>query len=155
MTRRTSADAYRTIEENGLLGHMMFQVYKILFTYGPMTAGEVFQMGLDLKVWNKAVKGGICARLTDLRDRQVACEVGERECQLSGMRTILWDVTEKLPVKPDRRLTKLEKYRKLNRKLLTFLRVADQKVYDFKTVAEMLSKRIVEIEGASDGTKYG
>lgn len=102
MIRQTSIEAYHAIKESGLLSRRRFQVYDILFHHGPLTAGEVFQLGLQEGTWSRAVKGGICARLTELRDVGVAEEKGTRTCSLSGQKTILWDVTPRLPIKFDK-----------------------------------------------------
>jgi len=100
MTRQTSINCYNEIRDNGLLSKRRLEVYDILYHNGPITAGELFQLGLRGGVWNNAVKGGICARLTELRDAKVAAEVGLKVCSSSNKEVILWDVTSNLPTTP-------------------------------------------------------
>lgn len=83
MIRNTSVDAYITIKNNGLLSAKRWIVYHILFEHGPLTGMEVR------------------ARLNELRALSVAEEQGVRVCSVTGMRVILWDVTQRLPVKFD------------------------------------------------------
>lgn len=102
MSRQTSIETYHKIKEEGLLSQRRWQIYDILFHNGPMTAGEIFDYGLRKFIWSRAVKGGICARLTELRQLGVAVELEPRECKVSGQVTILWELNNKLPVKWDK-----------------------------------------------------
>jgi len=93
MVRQTSIDAYNAIKNNGLLSHRRWQVYDILFRLGPLTGREVF---------NKIENGfttHTAARLTELRNLGCISEIGRRICSVTGMEVILWDVTDRLPLK--------------------------------------------------------
>lgn len=115
MSRKTSKEAFEAIKASGLLAKRKLQVYEILFDFGPLTAGEVFRRGIDEGIWNNTVKGGICARLTDLRDANCVEETGERICSVSGRNTILWDVNGKTPIKPPPKVSNAEKIKRLER----------------------------------------
>lgn len=98
MIRQTSIEAYHKIKEDGTLSSSRWHVYEILYKHGPLTAGELKQKMLwskenFLKVYKSE------SRLTELRDMGVVQELGKKKCSLSGMTVILWDVTDKLPVK--------------------------------------------------------
>jgi hypothetical protein len=98
--RRTSIDAYRTIRDNGLLSARRWEAYDILYRYGPMTSNEIFERA---KLHgNPNYRHNTNARMTELRDRGVAVEVGTKKCSVTGHNVILWDVTEALPRKPTR-----------------------------------------------------
>ena len=97
--RRTSAKAYNTIKEEGLLSKARFAVYEHLFRFGPMTASQIAQEK------QFRVKGSVCARLTELRNLGVAEEIREVVCPISNQTVILWDVTDRLP----RDIAKVEK----------------------------------------------
>jgi len=88
IVRDTSLAAYREIESKGLLSRSRWAVYRWLYTNGPATAREV-ERGLDNISAHK--------RLPELRDLKVVAETGERPCQVTGMTSILWDVTSNLP----------------------------------------------------------
>lgn len=96
MTRQTSIDAYRKIESEGLLSKRRFEVYSVLFKHGPLTTGEVW--------WNYFKDFGISQnsinpRMSELVTAGVVCEVGTRECSITGQTCIQWDVTANLPIK--------------------------------------------------------
>jgi len=99
MIRDTSIGSYREIEDNGLLSRARFIIYEILFSDGPLTAGEIFTILKDEGGPHSVVKGSVCARLTELRRSGVVREVSKRICSTTGMTAIVWDVTSKLPTK--------------------------------------------------------
>lgn len=98
--RETSIEAYNKIKDNGLLSKRRFQVYDILFEFGPMTANECFlKMKEYYAVMGVITNSNTTTRLGELRDLGVARELGKRICSVSGNKVILWDVTDGLPVK--------------------------------------------------------
>lgn len=97
MTRKTSIEAYNTIKENGLLSKRRLEVYEALFEFGPCTGGELFRKA-NAKQKN-IPNANIVTRLGELRRVGVVAEVGERKCAATGMNVIVWDVTDKLPLK--------------------------------------------------------
>jgi hypothetical protein len=105
MVRQTSKNTYHEIEANGLLSKARWLVYSSLYTYGPCTAGELFK-----KMDSMAIKGSVCARLTELRDMAVVAEVGEKTCEFTGQTAIVWDVTKNLPkgIKKEKQATRRE-----------------------------------------------
>lgn len=102
--RRTSAEAYRRLVDEGLLPQRRREVYAALYTHGPATGTELWRaMGESGAV----VHGNIRARLGELRALGLACEVQERTCRVTDRVTIEWDVTLRteplpLPRKPTR-----------------------------------------------------
>lgn len=92
MIRQTSIDAFNTIKENGMLGEMEWDAYRIMYEHGPMTAGEGAQL-------SKQTRNDFASILTRLRKKRVMQEVGVRKCSVTGMEVILWDVTDGLPHK--------------------------------------------------------
>lgn len=88
MTRRTSADVYRQIQDEGLLSRSRFRVYKALHEHGPLTGKELNDL-LDSDSAHK--------RLSELRDLGAAVEGDVRECRISGRRSIEWTLTGDLP----------------------------------------------------------
>lgn len=100
MIRKTSLEVYRQIEAEGLLARQMLETYKVVYECGPMTSGEAFAMlnkGNPIKALTQSR-----ARFTDMRRMGVLSEVGERACRVTGRNAILWDVTDKLPVKVEK-----------------------------------------------------
>ena len=130
MTRQTSIEAYRTIQDEGLLTKSRLVIYKNLFVRGPCTASQLHQsLG-----WR--VKGSISARLTELVQMGVVTEVTEAKCPISNQTVIFFDVTDKLPVKmkKDKTLTLRQAKQRMDRALL----LLEEKTDDF-------SKMILEI----------
>lgn len=98
-TRKTSREAFDAIQRGGLLTKLKLRVYAQLFAFGPLTAGEC------AKVLIQATNGrtqidSIRPRFAQLKALGVIEEVGERICNVTGHKAILWDVTGNLPVKP-------------------------------------------------------
>lgn len=106
--RQTSIDAYNKIKNDGLLSRARFQVYDILFNYGPLTAGEVFEIGQRQSFGHLLVKGSICARITELFESGVVAEVGVKNCRFTGHSATLWDVTDKTPIPLKRPVSRLK-----------------------------------------------
>jgi hypothetical protein len=98
--RKTSIAVYREMEASGLLSARRWEVYKILWHHGPMTSNEIFQYAR--LHGNPDYRHNTNARMTELRDCGVAEELGTTACQVTGHTVILWDVTDRLPRKPDR-----------------------------------------------------
>jgi hypothetical protein len=111
--RNTSKEAYDEISDNGLLSKRRFQVYHILYNFGPMTAGEIFQKGLEFDFWGINAKATICTRCGELKDRQVATIIGTRKDQYSKFNNWIWDVTDGLPVSPPKKVSSKTKINKL------------------------------------------
>lgn len=99
--RETSAAAYETIKENGLLSEKRFRVYSILFHNGPLIGSEVARIYKEL-YGRTSNSETIRNRLTELRDSGAAFEAGRAIDKNTGMKVILWDVTSKLPVRPEK-----------------------------------------------------
>lgn len=111
MTRQTSAKAYRTIRDNGLLSRVRFRIYRTLFREGPMTATECLT-SLDKKLKAAGMRGvsfNTHSRFSELRAMGVVHETGKRTCRITGHECIEWDVTSGLPVKPRRLVTPSKK----------------------------------------------
>lgn len=96
-TRKTSAAVFYEIEANGLLSAKRFEIYKILFIHGPLTAAEVAREMRGEK--SASVGANVHARLCELRRMLAVEELGERQCRITGNNVILWDVTDKIPKK--------------------------------------------------------
>lgn len=104
MTRTTSAEAYRHIQESGILGRRQKEVYDILYHSGPLTYNQVYEV-LKEKYGGRWT-GINSSRLTELRDMGAIKEVGTAQDEFSKMKVILWDVTDQQPVKPPAKETK-------------------------------------------------
>jgi len=104
MTRSTSIEAYHKIKDEGLLSLRRWQVYDVLFRFGPLTGNEV----LKYLQGHHGIKAGnapsIVSRLGELRAVGIVIEKGKRMCTVSGMKVILWDVNSKLPIKLEKEI---------------------------------------------------
>lgn len=113
MTRKTSIEAYKQIRDSGLLSERRFEVYDVVFRHGPLTANEAFKILYDNDMGAKNAASNSAARFSELRDVGVLYEVGERKCGVTGMKVIVWDVTDQLPKAPDKKPTRKEKKEEL------------------------------------------
>jgi hypothetical protein len=100
ITRPTSLAAYREISDNGLLSKKRLETYQCLYHHGPATASEVFAV---LAKGNPRFNWNTRARFTELRDLGVIQEIGTRACRVTNMSSIVWEVTDRLPIAPTKR----------------------------------------------------
>lgn len=102
--RQTSIEAFNAIRDNGLLTGLQFEIYEILFQHGPMTAGEAAQVYRSRHAHTNRQRNEIAKRVSDLRAFGVVREIGSRPCRATGMRVLVWDVTDRLPERDSVRL---------------------------------------------------
>lgn len=113
MARQTSIDAYNHIKKNGLLGKRQWEVYEVLYADGPLTANEVFSKLYQKNIGPTNAASNSAARFSELRRRGVISEVGKKQCSVTGMNAIAWDVTSNLPTKLAKTKTKDQIIREL------------------------------------------
>lgn len=116
--RHTSIDAYNHIKDCGLLSRTRWLVYETLFQKGPCTARE-------LDKWLATpgdTKTSYHKRLSELERMGVVQTVGERPCSMTGVNATLWDVTDRLPIKYEKKMPMYQKYRALVVKAIDTLR---------------------------------
>jgi hypothetical protein len=102
--RQTSAESYNTIEREGLLGQLQWDVYKALYRYGPLTQGELWKEHFELQYGRPS----ITPRFAELERMGLIASIGERPCRYTHMTALVWDVTDRLPEKPKPRQSKKE-----------------------------------------------
>ena len=105
MIRQTSIEAYNRIKQNGLLSRRRFEVYDSLYSFGPVTANELFS---NMKLKNKTLNQSntnVRARLNELRELGTAQELGKKICSITKQNVIIWDVTSEVPIKVEKKLT--------------------------------------------------
>ena len=81
--RNTSREAYESIL--GELPQRQQEAWELLKQFGPCTAREL-----------NAHRDGIWKRLSELRAKGAAKEVGTRKCSVSGRNAIVWDIDREL-----------------------------------------------------------
>ena len=90
--RHTSFEAYNILHTNGFLTGLQAKVYNVLFNNGPLTQGEV---------WNEYLpdyqRHSVDPRFAELKKMGVIATVGERPCRFSGVKGLVWDVTDHIP----------------------------------------------------------
>lgn len=91
--RQTSIEAFKAIEERGLLSRRRWEAYEALFNHGPFTASEGAQH-VSMR------KNDLSSRLHELVAWGVAREVGTKECSITGLEVIVFDVTSGMPSRP-------------------------------------------------------
>lgn len=98
MTRRTSIETYHAIKDNGLLSELRWRVYDLLFHHGPLTQMELCRKNADPGVQDRS----LMPRFAELEKMGVIEVIGERICTITGRMVLVWDVTDRLPVKWDK-----------------------------------------------------
>lgn len=113
MVRRTSISTYHQIKNEGLLSRLRLIVYQDVFEHGPCT-----MMDTNLRL-NKGTysNGSFTSRFSELRRLGVIVEVGTTKCKHTGRTAIIWDVTESLPKKLEKKETNKQKIKRLEMEL--------------------------------------
>jgi hypothetical protein len=125
-TRQTSIDCFNQIKQSGSLSKSRFQVYETLFKLNkPSTAREIFAKIPVVKIEP--------TRLTELRDMGAIYEKGVRKCQITGVNSIEWDLTDKQPKKLPARITAKQKLKNLE----IMIDNLDNKVKDLLVKSEL------------------
>lgn len=111
--RETSREAYQVIKAQGLLKNLEWRVYVTLHKFGPMNATECTKkMEEHFVTHNKAdlkqSSSPIFARLK--RKGVIIDDLPTKSCSITGMRTIVWRVTDDLPVKIKKEKSLKQKY---------------------------------------------
>ena len=101
MTRQTSIEAFNKIKKKGLLKRLRWDVYKVLFDHGPLTSNE-----LAVRYFSPLQYQSLSSRFSELRDMGVIQEIGKKKDDYTKMKVILWDVTNKLPIKINKKISK-------------------------------------------------
>lgn len=115
MVRQTSIEAYKRIKSEGLLSTRRLQVYEMLFVHGPMTQNECWDF--IAVTMTQVSKQSVGPRFAELLERGVIQIVGKRECKLTGYNCLIWDVTDQLPVEPEKREGEMHRLRRENSEL--------------------------------------
>lgn len=102
--RQTSIESYNAIKNEGLLGRLQFDIYSWLYAYGPASQNKVVEA---FKL--RASQSSITPRFAELEKSGVIQTVGESTCPMTGRNVLMWDVTSKLPIKIQKKETRLEK----------------------------------------------
>lgn len=138
MARQTSIDCYNQIKAEGLLSKMRFKVYECILTNAPCTSAEALSNMLSK---NSAITSSR-ARFTELRELGVIYEKGIRKCTVTGRNVIEWDLTDKLPIKPEKFITAKQQRVEdtLDALRLLYKNKLTASVVDWQNVADLIRK---------------
>jgi hypothetical protein len=100
--RQTSIDTYFEIRDSGLLSEKRFEVYQILYKYGPMSGAQVSEIYRRAKNY-VGHSESIRNRITELVDMGCAYEVKTDACPVTGRQVLWFDVNGELPQKLERK----------------------------------------------------
>ena len=103
----------------------------ILYT-APCISAEAF---MEMKRTDTSPLSQSRARFTELRRLGVIKEVGVRQCKISGRRSIVWDLTDSLPVYPE--IPKDERPKGLKRSIEYIVKQMDKRGWLYVTVSEL------------------
>tara|TARA_R110000803_G_scaffold210472_1_gene282391 strand:- start:2003 stop:2416 length:414 start_codon:yes stop_codon:yes gene_type:complete len=102
MIQKTSLEAFKTINQNGLLRDSQIKIYRAIVYTPKQTAAEIMS-GLGLER-NQS------GRFTELQNLGCITEGDTRKCNQTGNSAITWISTDKLPAKETiKKPTKVER----------------------------------------------
>ena len=138
MARQTSIDCYNQIKAQGLLSKLRLATHYAMLYASPCTAGEL-QSYID----NNQIKVKHAWKLlSQLRDLGVVYEKHERKCNVTGRLVIEWDLTDKLPIKPEKLITakEIRVEETLDALRLLYKNKLTASVVDWQNVADLIRK---------------
>lgn len=104
MQRETSQEAYEYLKDSGDLSLRRWETYSSVYKFGPVTGGELATKMRSYEAVCPTAYRNVHSRLTELRDMGLVKELGTRECAVTKMQVILWDVTSlKIPRKLEKK----------------------------------------------------
>lgn len=113
--RATSLAAYRAMVASGALLGKQAQVLEAVIEHGPATSGEIIEAG---KLGHN--KNLVRARFTELVNRGLIRETGQRVCKITGRTGLVWEYTGRTkPLKLERGHRITDAVRKRVRSALT------------------------------------
>lgn len=95
--RSTSRQSYQAVKATGLVTGLRWQVYRVLHHNGPLTANEVAQFD----TLNTHQIDSVRPRFAELESLGVIESVGSRECSVTNMNSLVWNVTDYVPTRAD------------------------------------------------------
>lgn len=103
--RPTSIAAWERINREGLVGPFQLEVYNILYSGGPMTAGEAWRVYAARHPKSARGRNEVAKRVSELARFGLIEELGERPCNATGFVAMVVKVNDQLPVKRDKKTT--------------------------------------------------
>lgn len=93
VTRATSRAAYEHLVEHGLLVAKQRQIIEQMTLIGDATSAEIIAAISAALPGDRTYVGTWRARFTELQQRGLIVEAGERECGITGRRALVWHFT--------------------------------------------------------------
>jgi hypothetical protein len=122
--RTTSLRAYHEIKASGLLSGLLWVIYDLLFTNGPLTQNETHRLLAGQHGFGN--KPTITPRFAELERKGVVVPVGKRFCAVSGNVCLAYDVTAHLPDNRPRKKRPCEIIAALNREIARLTRANEE-----------------------------
>lgn len=101
--RQTSIDVYNEIRESGVLSEKRWEVYDALYRHGPHTSNEIWNIIKNETGQDMNFNSNSAARMTELREMGCIEELEVRECSITGKNVTVWQTTNNMPIKYDRK----------------------------------------------------
>lgn len=115
MTKETSRKAYEYLVTSGLLKGNQALIAKAVVGEADRTSGEICAaLGLDnVNAWR--------ARFTELQERGLIVESGQRTCKISGRQGVTWRFTDRTKPLDIKQRVSAKELRKLLKEALPYL----------------------------------
>jgi hypothetical protein len=117
--RETSIEAYHKIKESGILSKRRWEVYDFVFLHGPTTIRRAvkhfsFLNGQEISITFSSYG----TRFSELQRMGAIQEAGRVVDEDTGNTVMLWDVTNRIPVKFQPKESKDQKIKRLEEELI-------------------------------------
>jgi hypothetical protein len=126
--RQTSLLAYDTIKQNNLLSKMQLTAYELLIRHGAATAKELARFAEENPgIIGRMDSDSLHKRMSELKRLGAVVESGVRDCRITGRQAIVWELSGKLPQRPEPRKSRViwlteDAIRRFSTKPLSFIK---------------------------------
>jgi len=136
MIQKTSLEAFKTINQNGLLRESQIKIYRAIVYTPKQTAAEIMK-GLGLER-NQS------GRFTELQNLGCIAEGETRKCNQTGNSAITWISTDKLPAKKTvKNPTKMERKSETIKNVHRFMKniyMSAEQVNEYSNIIKLIEK---------------
>lgn len=97
MTRQSSIDVWKEINNGGYIGRKQLQVYNVIYKHGPMSGAEVSKFMRIAGQRKNLESENVRNRITELVKLGIVREIGRDICPISNRSVLFFEVSGEMP----------------------------------------------------------
>jgi len=144
VTRETSIAVYRDLEASGALSRLRLLVAADIAEHGPTTQAETSIRLQAIRGGRANYKDSYQQRFAELQAMMVIEAVGERTCSVTKKNCIEWDLTGRMPIEREKKMTRVESERAACYQIANDVAEDTSRPEEHRRVALEIARRIIE-----------